>query len=212
MKELVELFEKIVDILKNFKEYFIPLLVAYVFAVMVYTLMPENNIIQTKAGEFAFGAFIYVICFLVTLFIIKIYKGMQDKKYEKKQKEEMAQKELALREQKEKKNLEEVWRLIDSLDTVEKKAVNLLVSNGNKQVFVYEYNNTYSMQRFRQLVNYSHVQKGDSGVKIDEYDTSQFVFYDDYKAYIKCKLKDDIYALLKKSMQQYGKISHFDVR
>lgn len=210
------MWEKILDLLKLvLDKYFIPAIIAVPTTIFLYVIVPDPNFIQAKVGRSVFIIFIFTSIFLLILFAIWVKKYIESVivrrkqvvKNEKQVEEQKRQDEI-LKRKKEKEKFEDLWDSVDSLGNDERMLVDELLKNGNKPIGVYL---TYNMRQLSFFVNVTPMKKGDKcKILINGGFHDVTMQYGSYDGYSKCKLREEIYALLKESKEKYNRISHFN--
>lgn len=195
------MIEKLIELLKDFFEkYFIQALIAVLPTIFIYYKTPEDFDFLKKLGKELYCTFFFIICFLMIMFIITVFKKINNFRKSKIYERE-ANKEL------EKENIEALWNCIDNLDAKEKNIVKYFLENNNRVVYAYGH---YNLDVLFELCNSSKIES-DGTMKAFDF----FKLVENEKVEAGCqlfqfKLKDNIYELLKYSKSKYGKISNFE--
>lgn len=133
MKDLAEAINKISTVLEIFfKEYFLHFIFSIILTVVLYYFMPVDNKILLKLGNFIFYGTAFLIFFLITYFIIRLYKRINEKIYYFNQKK-------IYEENLERKNIQEIRNFIDKLTREDRKIIDYFVQNNNKPLIIQGY-------------------------------------------------------------------------
>lgn len=198
------------DMLKKFiKEKPWLVIVAIIVTLLIYIFIPEECFVYQKLGRNLFLLFVFFVSFIVLVAIrhlIEIIISVIN---------EQISASLS-----DKENFRKLWDYIDSLSTSDKELVKEFLKNGNKPYIISErgvsgldYENPNSL-----LLNYKLVKRTEcTSTAVDKekyfYDSFTLIclekFYYNEKLYM-YKLSDDFFLRLKKSQENYGKISYFE--
>ena len=154
-----------------------------------------------KLGKNLYLAFVFSIAFIGCVSVEKITK---------KSKEYIDDKDNDKTEKITK--LEELWEFIDDISEDEFKIVENLINNNNKPVIIYDTSFDYEFYLRSTIFNSNILIKSNHKEENKVYEKfflgSTNPNNEEYLPYKICKLKDDIYTLLKFSKKKYGKISN----
>lgn len=198
------------DMLKKFiKEKPWLVIVAIIVTLLIYIFIPEECFVYQKLGRNLFLLFVFFVSFIVLVAIrhlIEIIISVIN---------EQISASLS-----DKENFRKLWDYIDSLSTSDKELVKEFLKNGNKPYIISErgvsgldYENPNSL-----LLNYKLVKRTEcTSTAVDKekyfYDSFTLIclekFHYNEKLYM-YKLSDDFFLRLKKSQENYGKISYFE--
>lgn len=198
------------DMLKKFiKEKPWLVIVAIIVTLLIYIFIPEECFVYQKLGRNLFLLFVFFVSFIVLVAIrhlIEIIISVIN---------EQISASLS-----DKENFRKLWDYIDSLSTSDKELVKEFLKNGNKPYIISErgvsgldYENPNSL-----LLNYKLVKRTEcTSTAVDKekyfYDSFTLICLEKFhyieKLYM-YKLSDDFFLRLKKSQENYGKISYFE--
>lgn len=196
------MFEKIIDVIKEFIEkHFLPSLLSVTITALVYYITPYNLAIFVKLGK----NFYLFTLFCLTLFIVEIIIYILKKL--------MNKVNIIIEQNKynhkiEKKNIEYIYNVLDTLTPEEFDLIDYFVTNGNCPIVTYsELHGTVYMDSLFDSRQYKINKK--SLTDVDPYNLSHKITYKKGEYVIQFKLKEDIYILLSKIKKKTGKISRF---
>lgn len=197
------MFEKIVDILKEFLEgHLLPFLSSVVITGIVWFITPNDFRVLTKLEK----DFYLIVVFCFSLLIIEVsiilIRKINRKIYylnEKKKHYDSITQE----------NRNYLYDLLDSLSPEEFDLVEYLVNNNNQFITSHmDYvNNKYNFDTWFDSRRY--IVKEDEIVSIDPYNTDKKCSYKKGSYVNQFKLREDIYKNLKYLKKKTGKISRF---
>ena len=196
------MFEKIIDVIKEFIEkHFFPSLLSVTITALVYYITPYNLAIFVKLGK----NFYLFTLFCLTLFIVEIIIYILKKL--------MNKVNIIIEQNKynhkiEKKNIEYIHNVLDSLTPEELELIDYIVSQDNRPIIAYSMiQGTIYMDSLFDSRQYRITEK--SITDVDPYNISNKKTYKKGQYVIQFKLKEDIYQLLSKIKKKTGKISRF---
>ncbi|WP_302424719.1 hypothetical protein [Holdemanella biformis] len=204
------MIEKLLDTLKIFLEkYFIPTIIAVVLTFITYYKTPADNALLTRLTTTGFGVFVFCLWFLLIVLIIwgidkvkGFWASIKDKKHQE-----------ALAKQENDKAIDFLWTEIDKLSLKDYKQLLEFVDNENAPI-------TVSGIDFQQPFlnsNWFHRTEIEASKQVpisfvrNENTSSNFIplpAYETIPAKYQYVLKDEIYELIKYSLDNYGKIGH----
>lgn len=215
------MIEKLADLLTIFLEkYLVPTVIAIIMSFVTYYFIGDSNPFLVKFKITGFLIFTFCIWFLIIYFLIQIVKYIikgiswiikSVKNYFEEKKSKLQQEQAEKEE--EAKVLEILWSSVDSLSSDEYKLLLNFIDTENKP---------YCEEGTRigsRLFSYNWFYKTEITpakqipIKVNRNDTKGMIAFSAHETvsatygYI---LKDEIYQLIKYSLEKYGKISHFD--
>ena len=196
------MFEKIIDIIKEFIEkHFLPSLFSVTITALIYYITPYNLDIFVKLGK----NFYLFALFCLTLFIVEIIIYISKK---------LINKVNVMIEQNnynhkiEKKNIEYIYNVLDTLTPEEFNLIDYFVTQENRPIVTYsKLRGTVYMDSLFDSRQYKINEK--SLTDVDPYNISHKITYKKGEYVIQFKLKEEIYILLSKIKKKTGKISRF---
>lgn len=207
------MLEKILDIFKIFLEkYFIPSILAVVLTFGTYFFTPADNSVLVKLTVTGFSVCCFLVWFLVLFFIISLFKKIKGNIGDKKAKTANRKKEAEADEKVLKEALEQMWTIIDGMSFSDYQLLLNFLNSENKPYLQAEIScggllnsdwvyKTQKEPEKKVPIQVERTQKG-SSIGMPMFETISATYQ-----YV---LKDEIYNLLKYSMEKYGKISHFE--
>lgn len=200
---------EIIKLLKIFIEkHLIPTIGAIVLGFIAYLKTPEDTNFIEKFGNKGYSIFLFCICFLSIEFIIWIFNKIKSL-YECIKNDTYYNRRIK-RENRE--ELEKLWTLVDRMSYKDYKLLMEFIKNGNKPHF------EAGICLGEGLLNSQWVYKSEVQAdkkipakvynvnRMNEEQTNEFITLSARYQYI---LKDEIFQILKYSLETYGKISHF---
>lgn len=198
------------EILKKYiKERPGQVILSLIATISIFICTPEEFFIYQKLGRYLFLVFVFFVSFIVSSvirFLIEVIISSINEQISASLNDE--------------KNFRKLWDYIDSLSTSDKELVKEFLKNGNKPYIISErgvsgldYENPNSL-----LLNYKLVKRTEcTSTVVDKekyfYDSFTLIclekFHYNEKLYM-YKLSDDFFLRLKKSQENYGKISYFE--
>ena len=200
------MWEAIGNFFKTFAEkHLIPSVISLAAGFIAVLALPEDSWMIAKISKVGVGILAFTLCFLLVELIILVAKRISRKVSEKKSDKEY-------QEQKEKEVVEQLWSDVDSLSPGDRTLLHKFIETNNEPI-----------------ENESNMWFSPGSLLVSEWVVSTFVPYhfENEESEItkehgiplthfmnqgkkKYKLKDDIFKLLKYSMEKYGKISNFE--
>ena len=180
--------EALFETLKIFIEKrLVPTVLSVVIGIIAYLVTPENNKYLMKIGFILYIVLWAGIAFLVITFVQFLF--LKTKKHINKCKETKR-----VEDSKERQQIQNLWKLIDSLPVNEREFVERLVENENTPIVEPVYESIYDINSIKNNKDYVNSMEINGG------------FATTYKL---LKLNDDFYELLVHSKKEYGKICNF---
>ena len=197
------MFEKIVDILKEFLEkHFLPFLSSVVITGIVYYITPNDFTVLTKLEKNFYLLVVFCFSLLIIEILIILIRKIKNKIYNLKEKKKYDDRIIQ-------ENRNYLYDLLDSLSPEEFDLVEYLVNNNNQYITSYmDYvNNRYNFDRMFDSRRYK--VKEDEIVSVDLYNINKKCSYKKGAYVNQFKLREDIYEILKYLKKKTGKISRF---
>ena len=197
------MFEKIVDILKEFLEkHFLPFLSSVVITGIVYFITPNDFTVLTKLEKNFYLLVIFCLSLLIIEASIILIRKINNKIYYSNEKKKHDDRIIQ-------ENRNYLYDLLDSLSPEEFDLVEYLVNNNNQYITSHmDYvNNKFNFDTM--FDSRSYKVKEDEIVSIDPYNIDKKCSYKKGSYVNQFKLKEDIYENLKYLKKKTGKISRF---
>lgn len=197
------MFEKIVDILKEFLEkHFLPFLSSVVITGIVYYITPNDFTVLTKLEKNFYLLVVFCFSLLIIEVSIILIRKINNKIYYSKEKKKHDDRIIQ-------ENRNYLYDLLDSLSPEEFDLVEYLVNNNNQYITSHmDYvNNKYNFDTMFDSRKYK--VKEDEIVSIDPYNIDKKCSYKKGSYVNQFKLREDIYENLKYLKKKTGKISRF---
>lgn len=197
------MFEKIVDILKEFLDkHFLPFLSSVVITGIVYFITPNDFIVLTKLEKNFYLLVIFCLSLLIIEASIILIRKINNKIYYSNEKKKHDDRIIQ-------ENRNYLYDLLDSLSPEEFDLVEYLVNNNNQYITSHmDYvNNKFNFDTM--FDSRSYKVKEDEIVSIDPYNIDKKCSYKKGSYVNQFKLREDIYENLKKLKKKTGKISRF---
>lgn len=197
------MFEKIVDILKEFLEkHFLPFLSSVVITGIVYYITPNDFTVLTKLEKNFYLLVVFCFSLLIIEILIILIRKIKNKIYNSKEKKKHDDRIIQ-------ENINYLYDLLDSLSPEEFDLVEYLVNNNNQYITSYmDYvNNKFNFDTMFDSRRYK--VKEDEIVSVDLYNINKKCSYKKGTYVNQFKLKEDIYENLKYLKRKTGKISRF---
>ena len=197
------MFEKIVDILKEFLEkHFIPFLSSVVITGIVYYITPNDFTVLTKLEKNFYLLVVFCFSLLIIEVSIILIRKINNKIYYSKEKKKHDDRIIQ-------ENRNYLYDLLDSLSPEEFDLVEYLVNNNNQYITSHmDYvNNKFNFDTMFDSRKYK--VKEDEIVSIDPYNIDKKCSYKKGSYVNQFKLREDIYENLKYLKKKTGKISRF---
>ncbi len=197
------MFEKIVDILKEFLEkHFLPFLSSVVITGIVYFITPNDFTVLTKLEKNFYLLVVFCFSLLIIEVSIILIRKINNKIYYSKEKKKHDDRIIQ-------ENRNYLYDLLDSLSPEEFDLVEYLVNNNNQYITSHmDYvNNKFNFDTMFDSRRYK--VKEDEIVSIDLYNIDKKCSYKKGAYVNQFKLKEDIYENLKYLKKKTGKISKF---
>ena len=200
------MWEAIGNFFKTFAEkHLIPSVISLAAGFIAVLALPEDSWMIAKISKVGVGILAFALCFLMVELIILVTKRIIKKASEKKS-------EKKYQEQKEKETIEELWSNVDDLSPGDRALLHKFIETNNEPI-----ENESSMWFspgsllvsnwvVSTFVPYHFENEETEITKENGIPVSHFM----NQGKKKYKLKDDIFKLLKYSMEKYGKISNFE--
>lgn len=200
------MWEAIGNFFKTFAEkHLIPSVISLAAGFIAVLALPEDSWMITKISKVGVGVLAFALCFLLVELIIfiakRISKKISDRKYEKKH-----QKQL------EKETIDNLWSSVDSFTPGDRALIHNFLETNNEPIETegyswYEPGSLFSSGWVDSTLVPYHFENEDNEIS-KEHGIPLSHFINQGKT--RYKLKDDIFQLLKYSMEKYGKISSFE--
>lgn len=197
------MFEKIVDILKEFLEkHFLPFLSSVVITGIVYFITPNDFTVLTKLEKNFYLLVVFCFSLLIIEVSIILIRKINNKIYYSKEKKKHDDRIIQ-------ENRNYLYDLLDSLSPEEFDLVEYLVNNNNQYITSHmDYvNNKFNFDTMFDSRKYK--VKEDEIVSIDPYNINRKCSYKKGAYVNQFKLREDIYENLKYLKKKTGKISRF---
>ena len=197
------MFEKIVDILKEFLEkHFLPFLSSVVITGIVYFITPNDFTVLTKLEKNFYLLVIFCLSLLIIEASIILIRKINNKIYYSNEKKKHDDRIIQ-------ENRNYLYDLLDSLSPEEFDLVEYLVNNNNQYITSHmDYvNNKFNFDTM--FDSRSYKVKEDEIVSIDPYNIDKKCSYKKGSYVNQFKLREDIYENLKYLKKKTGKISRF---
>lgn len=197
------MFEKIVDILKEFLEkHFLPFLSSVVITGIVYYITPNDFTVLTKLEKNFYLLVVFCFSLLIIEVSIILIRKINNKIYYSKEKKKHDDRIIQ-------ENRNYLYDLLDSLSPEEFDLVEYLVNNNNQYITSHmDYvNNKYNFDTMFDSRKYK--VKEDEIVSIDPYNIDKKCSYKKGSYVNQFKLREDIYENLKYLKKKTGKMSRF---
>lgn len=208
--------EHFAEILKIFLEkYFIPTVMAILVAIVVMLYLPGDYWMIEKIGRFLFFILVVGLAFLAIIFIIFCYQKICAKSDDN----EARKYRNKVNDAEEKKAMDVLWSAVDRFSPDDRKLIKEFLVSGNKAIerssgTRYFGNSLLNSDWVVHTEEYGEEEKYEvilsDKLKGKAIPVNPGFFENARPIIVKYKLCDDIYASLKYSMDNYGKISHFD--
>ncbi len=197
------MFEKIVDILKEFLEkHFLPFLSSVVITGIVYFITPYDFTVLTKLEKNFYLLVVFCFSLLIIEILIILIKKIKNKIYYSKEKKKYDDRIIQ-------ENRNYLYDLLDSLSPEEFDLVEYLVNNNNQYITSHmDYvNNKFNFDTIFDSRRYK--VKEDEIISVDPYNINKKCSYMKGAYVNQFKLREDIYENLKYLKKKTGKISRF---
>lgn len=197
------MFEKIVDILKEFLEkHFLPFLSSVVITGIVYFITPNDFTVLTKLEKNFYLLVVFCLSLLIIEVSIILIRKINNKIYYSREKKKHDDRIIQ-------ENRNYLYDLLDSLSPEEFDLVEYLVNNNNQYITSHmDYvNNRFNFDTMFDSRKYK--VKEDEIVSIDPYNIDKKCSYKKGAYVNQFKLREDIYENLKYLKKKTGKISRF---
>lgn len=179
-------------------------LIAFILGIITITKVPTKyiNMLPFESQNIYWALAICIIAYTIVIAFLKyivqkiqykIYINSQNAKYEK---------------QKERENLQQLWDMVDSFSEDERKDLKKFLESNNKPIpkygLYFSFSSLYSTNWVVSIEKHATEQ-----VKVIDSITGEEKVFNRISTHM-YKLNDDIYEMLKYSLEKYGKISNFD--
>ncbi len=214
------MWEAIGQAIKTFVEkHLIPTVISVVISIASFLILPTDYWMIARIGKVPFALLVAGIVFLVIQFIVFCYEKIRRRCVNRASKDYHNQNDIKL----EKETMEKLWSEVDALNPDDRKTLKEFVASGNTPIerssgSRYFGNSLFNSNWIISTEEYVDEEKREEQVHIDlpkkrkgQVMTVNIMdMYDTKTIIVKYKLCDDIYNLLKYSMEKYGRISHFE--
>ena len=214
------MWEAIGQAIKTFVEkHLIPTVISVVIAIASFLVLPADYWMITRIGKVPFALLVAGIVFIVIQFIVFCVNKIRKHSANRASKDYRNQKSVEL----ENEAMEKLWSEVDALNPDDRKTLKELVVSGNAPIVRSSGNRYFGNSLFNSYwivstEEYADEEKPKEPVNVDlpkkrkgQVMTVNIMdLYETKTIIVKYKLRDDIYNILKYSMDKYGKISHFE--
>lgn len=204
------MIEKLLDTLKIFLEkYFIPTIIAVALTFITYYKTPADNALLAKLNTTGFYVLVFCLWFLLIVLIIRVIDKVKEFSVSIKDKKN----QKALIKQEYDKTIDLLWTEVDKLSLKDYRQLLEFIDNENKPISVpgLDFQQTFLNSSWfhrteieaSKQVPISFVRNGNA--------PSNFIpvpAYETIPAKYQYVLKNEIYELIKYSLDNYGKIGH----
>ncbi len=200
------MWEAIGNFFKTFAEkHLIPSVISLAAGFIAVLALPEDSWMIAKISKVGVGILAFALCFLLVELIIfvakKVFKKASERKSDKK-----------YQKQKEKETIEQLWSDVDSLSPGDRALLHKFLETNNEPI-ENESNVWFSPGSLlasdwvvSTIVPYHFENEETEITKEHGIPITHFI----NQGTAKYKLKDDLFQLLKYSMEKYGKTSNFE--
>lgn len=214
------MWDAIGQAIKTFVEkHLIPTVISAVISIASFLVLPTDYWMITKIGKVPFALLVAGIVFLSVQFIMFCFGKITRQCAKRASKEHHNQSDIKL----EKEAMEKLWSEVDALSPDDRKALKEFIASGNAPIEKssgsrYFGNSLFNSNWIVSTEEYVEEEKATEPVHFElpkkrkgQVMTVNIMdMYDTRTVIVKYKLRDEIYNLLKYSMEKYGKISHFE--
>ncbi|MBQ3529933.1 MAG: hypothetical protein IJA47_05525 [Oscillospiraceae bacterium] len=214
------MWEAIGQAIKTFVEkHLIPTVISVVVAIASFLILPADFWMIERIGKVPFALLVAGIVFLIIQLLIFLFRKIHGWLSNKSAAEYRFRNDVKL----EKEVLEKIWSEVDALSPDDRKVLKGFVASNNAPIEKssgsrYFGNSLFNSNWVVSTEEYVEEEKTAVPVHLDlpKKQKGQVMtvnimdMYDTRTIIVKYKLRDDIYNLLKYSMENYGKISHFE--
>ena len=209
------MWEAIGQAIKTFVEkHLIPTVISVVVAITSFLILPSDYWMIERVGKVPFALLVAGITFLVIQLLIFFFRKICGWISNKSAEEYRFQNNIKL----EKEALEKLWSSVDAFNQDERKILRNFIESENAPIErssgIHHYGNSLfnsdwlvSTEEYREAEPVSFKLPEHKGTLVfkNSFDTGNT------RTVVKIyKLREDIYGVLKYSMDKYGKISHFE--
>lgn len=214
------MWEAIGQAIKTFVEkHLIPTVISVVVAIASFLILPADFWMIERIGKVPFALLVAGIVFLIIQLLIFLFRKIHGWLSNKSAAEYRFRNDVKLG----KEVLEKIWSEVDALSPDDRKVLKGFVASNNAPIEKssgshYFGNSLFNSNWVVSTEEYVEEEKTAVPVHLDlpKKQKGQVMtvnimdMYDTRTIIVKYKLRDDIYNLLKYSMENYGKISHFE--
>lgn len=211
------MWDVIGQILNTFLEkYFVPTIISIVAAIISLLILPTDFWIITKIGKPLLFILVAGIAFLFIMLILNLVKKISEINSDKSQKKRRYQKDM----EKEREFLEKLWSQVDAISPDDRQLLKEFIASGNAPIEKSSGTRYFGNSIFNSnwLVSTEDYGEDEQEVILSENvkeklipkNSNIFSSLGGRTIIKKYKLRNEIYQALKYSMDNYGKISHFE--
>lgn len=208
------MWEAIGQAIKTFVEkHLIPTVISVIIAISSFLILPTDFWMIERIGKVPFALLVAGIVFLIIQLLIFFFRKIRGWISNKSAEEYRFQNDVKL----EKEVLEKLWSSVDAFNQDDRKVLHEFLESQNAPIERYSgihycgnslFNSDWlvSTEEYRETEPVSfNPPKKKGGVTLNVFDT-----YSTRTVIKKYKLREDIYNVLRYSMDKYGKVSHFE--
>lgn len=211
------MWDVIGKILNTFLEkYFIPTIISIVAAIISLLILPTDFWMIAKIGKLLLFILVAGMAFLFTMLILNLGKKISEINSNKSQKERQYQKNM----KEEKEFFEGLWSQVDDISPDDRQLLKYFIASGNAPIeklsgTCYLGNSIFNSSWLVSTEDYKEdeqevILSESMKEKLTPENSNIFSNLGGRTIIKKYKLRNDIYLSLKYSMDNYGKISHFE--
>ena len=208
------MWEAIGQAIKTFVEkHLIPTVISVVLAISSFLILPPNFWMIERVGKVPFALLVAGVSFLIIQLLIFFFLKIRGWNSNKSAEQYRFQSDVKL----EKEALEKLWAIVDAFNQDDRKVLREFLESQNAPIERSSGTHYYGNSLFNSdwLVSTEEYRETEP-VPFNPPKTKGAVTFNVFDTYStrtvvkKYKLREDIYNILKYSMDKYGKISHFE--